>query len=57
MFVLEYKLKGKEYQYRAIDEAIRTAPVLVIKSYDIGRISQAKNSNNHEMARTNNNKS
>ena len=25
MFVLEYKLKGKENQYRAIDESIRTA--------------------------------
>ena len=25
MFVLEYKVKAKEYQYRAIDEAIRTA--------------------------------
>ena len=24
MFVLEYKLRGKESQYRAIDEAIRT---------------------------------
>ena len=24
VFVLEYKLKGKESQYRAIDEAIRT---------------------------------
>lgn len=25
MFVIEYKVKAKEYQYRAIDEAIRTA--------------------------------
>ena len=24
MFILEYKLRGKEYQYQAIDEAIRT---------------------------------
>ena len=25
MFVIEYKIKGKDYQYKAIDEAIRTA--------------------------------
>ena len=25
MIVLEYKLKGKQYQYQAIDDAIRTA--------------------------------
>ncbi len=25
MFVLEYKVKGKDYQYKAIDEAIKTA--------------------------------
>jgi putative transposase len=25
MFVIEYKIKGKDYQYKAIDEALRTA--------------------------------
>ena len=25
MFVLEYRLKGKDYQYKAIDEAIKTS--------------------------------
>ena len=24
MFILEYKLRGKQHQYQAIDEAIRT---------------------------------
>lgn len=32
MFVLEYKLRGKESQYRAIDEAIRTVRFVRNKS-------------------------
>ena len=44
MFVLEYKLKGKDYQYKAIDEAIKTSQFVRNKALrfwmDNGKVSK-----------------